>query len=211
MSKSSTQTNILVTRKRWIHIFWCLLVALSFTGLTMFIYSSCNTVGPEHGHNIICNIVFKHPVTLMYLLYTHISVLNATYYLVTTSSSLHVLTVYSHHQVLSVVLKLLHCTSELYIALAETCNEQEEWPDNKSRLRQEMLLEKTIISKTALLLWLTKYYILISTSLDEVPHFLCAPSEIAKTPKLWLKISHHRLTANHVFRPPIIIIHYFVI
>jgi hypothetical protein len=29
------------------------------------------------------NIVFKHPIALIYLLYTYISVLNTTYYLVT--------------------------------------------------------------------------------------------------------------------------------
>jgi hypothetical protein len=30
-----------------------------------------------------CNILFKHSVALMYLLYTYISAINATYYLVT--------------------------------------------------------------------------------------------------------------------------------
>jgi hypothetical protein len=32
---------------------------------------------------MICNNVFKYPVALLYLLYTYISVLNGTYYLVT--------------------------------------------------------------------------------------------------------------------------------
>jgi hypothetical protein len=36
-----------------------------------------------HLNSLFLNIVFKHPVALIYLLYTYISVLNETYYLVT--------------------------------------------------------------------------------------------------------------------------------
>jgi hypothetical protein len=42
------------------------------------------------------NIIFKDPVALIYLLYTYISILNATYYLVTFLS--HVSAIYGHHR-----------------------------------------------------------------------------------------------------------------
>jgi hypothetical protein len=58
----------------------------------------------------------------MYLLYTYISILNAAYYLVTL---LPYYMFWMYHHVLSVLRKLLYCTSKLYIMLAETCSEDE--------------------------------------------------------------------------------------
>jgi hypothetical protein len=43
------------------------------------------------------NNIFKHPVALIYLLYIYISILNATYYLVTFLPH-YVSAVYSHHR-----------------------------------------------------------------------------------------------------------------
>jgi hypothetical protein len=53
------------------------------------------------------NIVFKHPVALIYLLYTYFC-LKCNLFSIHPSSCLHVSSAYGHHQVLSILLKLLH-------------------------------------------------------------------------------------------------------
>jgi hypothetical protein len=64
---------------------------------------------------IVANIVFRYPVALIYIFYTYFR-LKCNVLYSHPSSSLHVSTVYGHHQVLSVLLKLLQCVPELRIA-----------------------------------------------------------------------------------------------
>jgi hypothetical protein len=62
------------------------------------------------------NIVFKHPVELVYNLF-HIYFSRICNILPShTASTLHVSAVYGHHQVSSILLKLLHCLSKFRIA-----------------------------------------------------------------------------------------------
>jgi hypothetical protein len=63
------------------------------------------------------NILFKHPVALIYHLF-HIYFLlkyNLLVY-IQPSSTLYVSDIYDHHQVSSTLLKLLHCMSKFCIA-----------------------------------------------------------------------------------------------
>jgi hypothetical protein len=56
------------------------------------------------------NIVFKHPGALIYNLFHIHFRLKCNLLSSHSSSTLHVSAVYGHHQVPSILLKLLHCT-----------------------------------------------------------------------------------------------------
>jgi hypothetical protein len=59
------------------------------------------------------NVVFKHPVALIYHIYFR---LNSNVLHSHPSSTLHGSAVYGHYQESSILLKLLHCTSKFRIA-----------------------------------------------------------------------------------------------
>jgi hypothetical protein len=61
-------------------------------------------------------IVFKHPVALIYHLFHICFRVKCNVLASHPSSTLHVSAVYSHHQVSSILLKLLHCTRKFRIA-----------------------------------------------------------------------------------------------
>jgi hypothetical protein len=62
------------------------------------------------------NIVFKHLVALMYHVFHIYFCLKCNLLSSHPSSTLHVSAVYGHHQVSSILLKLLQCTSNFRIA-----------------------------------------------------------------------------------------------
>jgi hypothetical protein len=62
------------------------------------------------------NIVFKHPVALIYHLFHIYFHLKCNLLSSHPSPTLHILAVYGHRQVSSIMLKLLHCMSEFCIA-----------------------------------------------------------------------------------------------
>jgi hypothetical protein len=58
------------------------------------------------------NTVFKHPVVLIYHLFYIYFCFKCNLLSSHPSSTLHILAVYGHHQVSSVLLKLLYCMSK---------------------------------------------------------------------------------------------------
>jgi hypothetical protein len=62
------------------------------------------------------NIVLKHPVALIYHLFHIYFRLMCILLSSHPSSTLHVSAIYGHHQVSSILLKLLHCMSKFCIA-----------------------------------------------------------------------------------------------